>query len=284
MKTISGHSELNEEPMGLKNDDYYLLVNCCGHDKQFTSDVTSIRDYGRNDYYLLYVTNGQLKYKLDDTFKTADTGSLFILEPSTSHTFQYEISLSPETYWIHFTGYGVDTILNDLGLKNNSIMDLGLDTDYFVLFDTIINELQIKSHSYLTICQGLLLQLLTLMSRKHQQLNKSINNNNDIQKIITTLHDTYNEKHDVSSLAKLCNLTNFRFIHKFKDITGLSPIQYLTDIRINKAKNLLLKSNLSISEISYIVGYINPLYFSRIFKKYTGHSPSIFRSQNNNKY
>ena len=59
--------------------------------------------------------------------------------------------------------------------------------------------------------------------------------------------------------------------------TGLSPQQYLTDIRINKARELLATTNYNVSEVADLTGYPNPLYFSRIFKKHTGVSPSRYK-------
>ena len=59
---------------------------------------------------------------------------------------------------------------------------------------------------------------------------------------------------------------------------GMTPMQYITFLRITRAKELLRSTDYSIQEISSMVGYENPLYFSRIFKKQTGYSPSEYRS------
>ena len=67
------------------------------------------------------------------------------------------------------------------------------------------------------------------------------------------------------------------FIRSFKRYMGVTPMQYVTSIRINKAKELLKNTNYSIQEISGLVGYENPLYFSRIFRKQIGCSPSGYR-------
>ena len=69
------------------------------------------------------------------------------------------------------------------------------------------------------------------------------------------------------------------FIRSFKRYTGVTPLQYITTIRINKAKELLKDSGYSIQEIGSLVGYDNQLYFSRMFKKQTGCSPSQYREK-----
>ena len=58
---------------------------------------------------------------------------------------------------------------------------------------------------------------------------------------------------------------------------GVPPLKYLTSIRIARAKELLTGTDIPISEIGELVGYDNPLYFSKIFKKNTGLSPREYR-------
>ena len=67
------------------------------------------------------------------------------------------------------------------------------------------------------------------------------------------------------------------FLKKFKEVTTKSPMQYILAIRINNAVSLLESTDYNVTEISTIIGYDNPLYFSRIFKKQKGVSPSDYR-------
>ena len=67
------------------------------------------------------------------------------------------------------------------------------------------------------------------------------------------------------------------FIRGFKEYTGFTPMQYILSVRIANAQGLLETTDYNVSEISRIVGYDNPLYFSRIFRKQCGVSPSDFR-------
>ena len=74
------------------------------------------------------------------------------------------------------------------------------------------------------------------------------------------------------------------FIRNFKQYTGTSPMQYILAIRIHNAEVLLQNEHYNITEISNIVGYDNPLYFSRIFKKIKGLSPSEYRKNIHQKH
>ena len=73
--------------------------------------------------------------------------------------------------------------------------------------------------------------------------------------------------------AKMCGVSEFHFIRKFKNETGFTPLQYKTKLIVNKAINLFETTNLNISEISQVLGFEDSLYFSRVFKKEMGIAP-----------
>jgi len=100
---------------------------------------------------------------------------------------------------------------------------------------------------------------------------------NDIQKVITYIHKNYANALSIEAFSNISHLSNYRFIHKFKEEIGLSPMIYLRNLRIEHGKKFLLTTNLSISEISYLIGFKNPYYFSRVFNQVTDASPSFYR-------
>jgi|ERR1043166_2501858 AraC-like DNA-binding protein len=90
-----------------------------------------------------------------------------------------------------------------------------------------------------------------------------------------------NQAEDLSlgQVAKAINTSTFYFCKMFKKITGINFTDYLSRIRIEKAKNLLLNPNLRISEIAYAVGFQSLTHFNRVFKKILGQSPTEYRLQ-----
>ncbi|WP_051477679.1 helix-turn-helix domain-containing protein [Aquimarina pacifica] len=83
----------------------------------------------------------------------------------------------------------------------------------------------------------------------------------------------------VQELAKLCNMSLSSFKRAFRNFFNDSPNNYINTQKINKAKELLLVSELSISDIAYETGFNDPQYFTRLFKKRIGLSPTEFRVQ-----
>jgi AraC-like DNA-binding protein len=80
----------------------------------------------------------------------------------------------------------------------------------------------------------------------------------------------------LSDLANIAGLSISHYSRLFKKYIGLSPIDYLTHLRIDRAKELLVLSDVRIKEVSQNVGYVDELYFSRTFKRIVGVSPSQF--------
>ena len=87
------------------------------------------------------------------------------------------------------------------------------------------------------------------------------------------------EKLSLGQVAKAVNMSAFYFCKMFKKITGVNFTDYLSRVRIEKAKNLLLNPNLRVSEIAFEVGFQSLTHFNRVFKKLLGQSPTDYRAQ-----
>jgi len=97
-----------------------------------------------------------------------------------------------------------------------------------------------------------------------------------IDKAIKFIKNNYNQKLTVEQLAEESGYSPSHFNSEFVRLVGKSPIRYLNEIRIERAKELLRTGLFSIGEIADSCGFENTYYFSNVFKKYTGVSPSKF--------
>jgi len=93
------------------------------------------------------------------------------------------------------------------------------------------------------------------------------------------IHEHQTENLRLGHVAKACNTSTFYFCKMFKKVTGINFTDYLSRVRIEKSKNLLLNPNLRVSEIAFEVGFQSLTHFNRVFKKILGQSPTEYRSQ-----
>ncbi len=89
------------------------------------------------------------------------------------------------------------------------------------------------------------------------------------------------EELSLSKVAKAVYMSANHLSEKFKQVTGVNFVDYIARIRFEKARELLLKSNLRISEIAFTVGFQSLSQFNRVFKKLSGKSPTQFRTAHN---
>lgn len=89
--------------------------------------------------------------------------------------------------------------------------------------------------------------------------------------------NNYHQQLTLEQIARSVHMSPYYFSHIFKDTEGISVIEYVTKVRIERAKFLLLDPNVTICEISENLGYKEPGYFTKVFRKVVGQTPSQFR-------
>ncbi len=102
----------------------------------------------------------------------------------------------------------------------------------------------------------------------------SDSSSHQIARVVHHLQSTCNEKHDIPSLARLVGMSNSMLHHAFGKFVGQSPMQYLKKIRLHRARLMMVRDGIRVSEASHRVGYNSPSQFSREFKRQFGLAPS----------
>ena len=125
-------------------------------------------------------------------------------------------------------------------------------------------------------CQLLFFMLLNAIIEGVRQHDEK-ENEYSIEAILQFIHEHYQEHLTVTHIADLFKIERRHLAYIFKRYTGMSPLNYLTEYRIRRSKELLRQEQYSIAKVAELVGFDDNLYFSRIFKKRTGYSPSAYR-------
>ncbi|MFF2014607.1 AraC family transcriptional regulator [Paenibacillus sp. NPDC058177] len=127
-----------------------------------------------------------------------------------------------------------------------------------------------------TLFQQLLINIYQSTGKHHQNYATSLK----VEKIITFMHQNINSRVTLGQLSDLVQLSPTYLSRTFKEITGYSIIEFFNKLKIDKAKEMILEGDRKIREVAQCLGFTDEFYFSRIFKKLEGISPSEYYSKN----
>ena len=273
---------LNNSRKDFKDNSTPLVVGSCGTYRLKTRPkLPTYWQKGRRDYQILYVANGKTHFWFDGKEEIVRAGHMVLYKPEEIQKYVYYLEDNPEVFWIHFTGSDVKNILEYHGISlDEHVFYCGVLPDYKALFRKIIQELQLCRYGYEDYIASLFNDILLLVDRQqHEQKKATGNVQEQIERAAAYFNENYNTKISIDDYAESLHISTNWFIHNFKQYTGISPAQYILSLRMVNAQSLLERTTYNIKEISEIVGYENPLYFSRVFKKEIGKSPVQYRKE-----
>ncbi len=276
---------LNNSLVDFKDKTKPLVVGSCGTYRLYKHPrLPTYRPRGRVDFQIIYVSAGAAHFHFDhaenDTVVTA--GNMVLFRPKEFQKYEYYAVDQTEVYWVHFTGGNVTNILRSYGMKDDMrVFYTGASLEYERIFKRMISELQRRREDYQEMLVLLLKHLFILIHRQitDQHVRKNEYLEYDMDTAAQYFNDHYNTDISIDRYARSRGMSVSWFIRNFKDWIGITPMQYIVSIRMSNAQALLETTNYSVAEIGRIVGYENPLYFSRIFHKQKGFSPSGYRKK-----
>ena len=273
---------LNNSRTDFKDNATPLVVGSCGTYRLKTRPkLPTYWQKGRRDYQILYVANGKTHFWFDGKEEIVSAGHMVLYKPEEIQKYVYYLEDNPEVFWIHFTGSDVKNILAYHGISlDEHVFYCGVLPDYKALFRKIIQELQLCRYGYEDYIASLFNDILLLVDRQqHEQKKATGDIQEQIERAAAYFNENYNTKISIDDYAESLHISTNWFIHNFKQYAGMSPAQYILSLRMVNAQSLLERTTYNIKEISEIVGYENPLYFSRVFKKEIGKSPTQYRKE-----
>lgn len=257
-------------------EDTYLFVNCTGV-CVLDGDFEGRNDTGRNDYYILYLNKGKMNIGLDGKFQPMKGGELVVFSPKTPYFYNNNEKNSQVEYiWLHFSGFEAKKMLEKTAVECNKILTVGFDERIIESFAGLFDEYKARDTGFEASCVSRLIALCVLFGRCIKKASGKGENPN-LSASVNYIHKNYNSNINVEFLAKMEHLSLGYYRQVFKRRTGMSPVDYITGVRLRHGCELISRTNLSIKEIAALVGYDDQMYFSRIFKKKLGVSPKNYR-------
>ena len=256
----------------IKSDVSPLIVNCAG---RFCSrfPFTTDNPEGRLDYYFMYVISGELSVFLgaDQKKLSANQGAIF----APNYHYRYSFSGNGELsyLWCHFTGSDAEALLSELGFSPLPFVflrgDMTVISRFEKLFSIFSDEKAHRGRRLAHAFEGALLMLASINSESPE---------NPLARSLAYVNEFYTRDIRIPELARLENLSTSRYNAVFRKLVGMSPVAYITKLRMQNACELLLSTDLPVKQIGTTVGYSDPHFFSKRFKAHVGVSPVEYRA------
>ncbi|MFD1141133.1 helix-turn-helix domain-containing protein [Larkinella insperata] len=233
-----------------------------------------------SDYYIIFITKGKGIFDAANLQPTEVTaGKCFFLFPEVWHRYKPDPKSGWEEYWLGFNGYYIQHLMKGTYFSpEKPFIDIQSNKEILVLFHKIIDYVEAANVGYHQQIAGITLQILGLLNTVSTFKDYD---NDPVGKLIAKakfiLQESFETQVNMEEIAQQLPMGYSAFRKAFKRISGLSPNQYHLNLRLNRAKDLLTNTNLTISEISNQTGFESVYYFSKLFKKKNGVSPNEFR-------
>ena len=283
------------------------LMNPYSENRQFFIRKYSLKSQGpalhRHKYVQInYVYKGSGYHIVNNRKIEICKGDIFIIPPFVPHVitgdagkdleiFEFEFSTNfilPETEntdsYLDFA-YLEPFIVAEEKIKPRFNLDSGLQQEVERILWEVQEEYDAQKPGYMLVAKALLLKLLVITGRAFSSDIKGTETERILKKYknavlssIEYLENNYTESLSLEELAASVNYSKSHFCYLFKAVTGKTYIEYLHQLRIHRAKELLRETEQSITDISFNVGYHTVTHFNKHFKLLPGMTPTQYRN------
>ncbi|PWJ47932.1 AraC family transcriptional regulator [Faecalicatena contorta] len=234
---------------------------------------------------LYYVHSGCGYYMVENQLYAVKEGDMIICNEKVLHGDAPAFNNSMRSYCCALTNVRIKNLPNNCLIKNSTspIVSCGSFAEKIGPLMELIFMLSLDFEQLYDVCSSMSISVLLLinqllLSRDRHQIRTSANNSDAIVDKIKHYLDThYTKPLSLESISKALNMTPNYVSHAFKAKMNISPIHYLLYRRFGEAQSLLMNTELTMAEISDLLGFSNPAHFSAMFKKHVGLSPVQYK-------
>ena len=242
---------------------------------------------------------------VDGETRRIGEGSYFISNRQQPYTLQVEEGSETETFNIHFGEHFAESVLHSLITPTDRILDQGMEKQLTLfsffnqlhkrddVFDALIGRI-IRSYKEdgfnKLLFEEQLADLLTYHLQQHRHITDAVRKlpsvkvatriqlYKQLSRAMDAIHSCPGEELTLEMLSSAACLSKYHFLRLFRNVYGHSPHQYIQQLRMEKARSLLSRTDAPVSEVADLLGFVNSQSFSRLFFQRMGVSPSRYRS------
>jgi len=240
-------------------------------------------DGGRilQEFQINYITEGAGIFENEFGRFTVKSGSVILIFPGIWHRYKPLVKTGWVENYIGFNGKIAKELLSHPQFSpKQAVLHIGIKEELLDTYLKIFDLVEKEQPGFQQIASGMVMKLLGYIISFQKKKGFS---GKRIAKVIEEarfmMRGKVEQKIDLKELAEQYNVGYSYFRQMFKKYTGVSPGQYHLQLRIIRAKELLISTNKSVKEISYELGFHSIYYFSNLFKKKEGMNPSQFRER-----
>lgn len=264
------------DPENIRSNAKLLNVGSARYDGDWNS-ISHTHSYAE----LFYIVGGDGQFRIENELYPVTADQLVIVNPNVLHT-----EVSYESRPLEYMVLGVEGL--ELSAEGNDdgrfcILDYRNGGDILTCLRHILRESQEKPLGYETVCQAYLEILIVRLMRSTSfavlpgPVEKRASRQCAIIRRYIDVH--YKEQLNLNVLAEQAHVNKYYLAHAFKREYGISPIHYLGQRRIEESKYLLEETDMSLSQISRVLGFSSGSYFSQSFGKAVGMAPMEYRKK-----
>lgn len=233
-----------------------------------------------NEYQLLYISEGSGYFVSRNNKKTEiKAGNMFMLFPNEWHNYSPDKHTGWNEYWIGFEGVDIDNrIRNGFFDPKNPVYNIGISKEVVDLYLRAIEIAKQQQTGFQQMLAGIVNHLLGIAySQDKYSTFQDLNITEQIEKAKVIIYENYKDDISPEVIADQVNMSYSWFRRIFKQYTGLTPHQYIMEVKIQKSKELLSNTQLSSKQIAYMVGFESSDYFCTAFRKSAKLTPLQYR-------
>lgn len=234
------------------------------------------------EYQLVFITEGNGVLETRSESYVVKQGSILLIRPGQWHRYRPQFSTGWTEFYIGFSGSMATHLFQHVDLKELPIV-YHSDRQHTILelFHRIIELVRKEEPGVQQVVSGLVVQMLgVLVAQQKQRLFSGKHIETIIQDVRLSMRNRIYDDVSVEQLAEAHHVAYSYFRKMFKRYVGVSPHQYQLDLKVLRARELLVSTDKSITEIAFDLNFQSLQYFTRLFKKKTGISPSDLRNVN----